>query len=264
MQLQSLDPVRQQHFFLPNAYSHNDYWNKRPLADALENGFLYVEADIFLLSGQLIVAHVNPFWKKNRTLEELYFAPIARYLATPGCTIDRDHPVTLMIDIKTGAARTYKALLPLLEKYRHILTVCENGRISRNAVTVVLTGNKPTGILSEEVCRLAFIDADLKSIKKRPLNHAISPMASCRYSRLLKWSGKGPIPEAERTRLKLYIQMAHFQGKKVRLWASPENEAVWKELLACGVDLINTDRLVALKNFLVAEQRTLYPGKLYV
>jgi hypothetical protein len=39
-------------------------------------------------------------------------------------------------------------------------------------------------------------------------------------------------------------------GAKVRLWASPERKAVWDELLKCGVDLINTDQLVTLKNYL--------------
>ncbi len=33
---------------LPNAYAHNDFWHKRPLLDALQNGFRYIEVDIFL------------------------------------------------------------------------------------------------------------------------------------------------------------------------------------------------------------------------
>jgi hypothetical protein len=37
-----------QTIILPNAYAHNDYWHKRPLLDALDNGFTYVEADVFL------------------------------------------------------------------------------------------------------------------------------------------------------------------------------------------------------------------------
>jgi hypothetical protein len=77
--------------------------------------------------------------------------------------------------------------------------------------------------------------------------------ASCRYSRLLKWNGEGSLPLAERQRLCRYVAMAHKFGKRVRLWASPENTIVWKELLNCGVDLINTDKLVELKNFLLSD-----------
>ncbi|MCS6919603.1 MAG: hypothetical protein NZM28_07520, partial [Fimbriimonadales bacterium] len=42
---------------LPRAHSHNDYWRKRPLQDALECGFCSVEADIFLVDGKLLVGH---------------------------------------------------------------------------------------------------------------------------------------------------------------------------------------------------------------
>src|SRR6188474_618057 len=42
---------------LPNAFSHNDYRRKRPLSDALDNGFRYVEADVYLRKGKLVVAH---------------------------------------------------------------------------------------------------------------------------------------------------------------------------------------------------------------
>ena len=65
-----------QSIYLPNAYAHNDYWHKRPLLDALENGYSYVEADIFLLNGNLVVSHILPFLKKKRTLEKLYLKPL--------------------------------------------------------------------------------------------------------------------------------------------------------------------------------------------
>ena len=53
--------------------------------------------------------------------------------------------------------------------------------------------------------------------------------------------------------MEFYVAKAHLQGKKVRLWASPENKVVWAELLKCNVDLINTDKLGALRNFLISE-----------
>jgi putative flavoprotein involved in K+ transport len=41
---------------LPNAHSHNDYLRPRPLLDALDQGFCGVEADVFLVDGDLLVA----------------------------------------------------------------------------------------------------------------------------------------------------------------------------------------------------------------
>ena len=42
---------------LPQGHSHNDYYNKRPLLDALTNGFCSVEADVFLKNEKLLVGH---------------------------------------------------------------------------------------------------------------------------------------------------------------------------------------------------------------
>ena len=33
---------------LPNAFAHNDYSHKRPLHEAMENGYTNMEADVFL------------------------------------------------------------------------------------------------------------------------------------------------------------------------------------------------------------------------
>ena len=62
------------------------------------------------------------------------------------------------------------------------------------------------------------------------------------------------IPADEKQKLTELITQAHQQHKKVRLWASPENKAVWKELLSCGVDLINTDNLEELRQFLLEQK----------
>ena len=41
---------------LANAHAHNDYEHDRPLLDALDEGFTSIEADVFLVEGQLLVA----------------------------------------------------------------------------------------------------------------------------------------------------------------------------------------------------------------
>jgi hypothetical protein len=37
----------------------------------------------------------------------------------------------------------------------------------------------------------------------------------------------------------------------VRFWATPEKPEVWRELLKAEVDLINTDKLAELREFLM-------------
>jgi hypothetical protein len=228
------------------------------LFDALNNGFMNIEADIFLKKNKLVIAHIFPYFKSKRTLESLYFKPLYQQVEEHNGKVfaNSNKTVILMIDIKTGAENTYRVLMPLLEKYRSMLTGVENGKMIYRAVTVVLSGNKPYNLVENDPYRLAFIDEDLRRISRDTSTHNLFPMASCKYSHLLSWDGSGLIPENERERLVTFVNMAHNMGSKVRLWASPENKAVWDELLKCGVDLINTDHLTDLRNYLTSGQVT--------
>src|ERR1700744_818763 len=103
-----------QNISLPNAYAHNDYWHKRPLYDALEDGFTHIEADIYLRDGQLVVAHVLPRLRMRKKLDSLYLKPlIACINGTNRQSACPEYPVMLMIDIKSAAGSTYRALKQL-------------------------------------------------------------------------------------------------------------------------------------------------------
>src|SRR4051812_9052581 len=69
---------------LPNAFAHNDYSHKRPLHDALANGYTNIEADVFLIGKSLVVAHVNPYFKSHRKLEKLYLQPLLQQIIDNG------------------------------------------------------------------------------------------------------------------------------------------------------------------------------------
>ena len=241
---------------LPNAFAHNDYSHKHPLFDALQNGYTNIEADIFLHRGNLVVAHINPYFKAHRKLEGLYLKPLFDHITENKGELYAGYnkPITLMIDIKTDANTTYAALKPLLEKYKAILTSYENGKVTPGKVTVVLSGHKPYAMIQNEEQRFAFIDEDLRKTARDTSYANVFEMASCKYSKLLKWKGSGTISDNEQQKLCSYVAMAHKSGEKVRLWASPDNKAVWHELLKCGVDYINTDKLVALKDFLIGNR----------
>jgi hypothetical protein len=48
------------------------------------------------------------------------------------------------------------------------------------------------------------------------------------------------------------VDRAHKANRRVRFWGTPEKVALWKDLRAAGVDLINTDDLAGLGEFLFA------------
>ena len=238
---------------LDNAFAHNDYKHKRPLLDALNWGVANIEADIFLYKNNLVVAHVMPYFRTDKTLEKLYFKPLLdRFIQNKDIYKGYKEPIVLMIDIKSDANKTYTKLKELLVKYQSILTRYDNGVTTPGAVTVVISGNKPYKLMAAETSRLAFIDDDLK---KGWISNKISKikelclMASSKFSRITKWDGKKPITAEEKEKLCVYITKAHAEGKKVRLWAIPENPVVWTTLMDCGVDLINSDNLEGMSTY---------------
>jgi hypothetical protein len=58
------------------------------------------------------------------------------------------------------------------------------------------------------------------------------------------------MPGAEARRLRELVTRAHGQARKIRFWGGPDTPALWQEQRAAGVDLINTDRLADLRQFL--------------
>jgi len=243
--------ARAQERYFDQGYAHNDYLHGKPLFEALGNGYTHIEADVFLLKDSLVVAHWFPYLKTNRTLESLYLAPLKQLFGNTRAGFGIP-PLTLVIDIKSSSAKTYQALRPLLEKYSSLLSVVQNGVYKQGRINIVLTGNRPIDLISGETNRLVMLDDLLDQSSARLDNHLFA-MASCKYSKVLQWAGKGTIPVKEKTGLLKLVKTAHRQGKKVRLWASPENENVWRELLNCGVDYINTDQLTRLKTFCDAQ-----------
>jgi hypothetical protein len=235
---------------LPRAHAHNDYEHPRPLLDALDHGFCSVEADIWLVKEQLLVAHTLLQLNTGRTLETLYLDPLKERVKANGGKVYRNGPTFyLMIDIKTDAKETYAALAKVLEKYADILTVARDGKTEQKAVTVVISGNRDLKTISAQKVRYAAIDgrpADLDGDAPASL----IPWISQQWGVLFKWDGTGAMPAEERKKLRDFVARAHKQGRKVRFWATPEKVEVWKELLAADVDFLNTDKLAELQKFL--------------
>jgi hypothetical protein len=239
---------------LENAHAHNDYRHPRPLLDALDRGFASVEADVFLLDGQLLVGHDQPELKSDRTLETLYLEPLARRARENGGRVYRHGGrFLLFVDIKSAADDTWRQLQPLLAKYADILATTDDNRHRDAAITVVLTGNRPSEALSRSRTRLAALDGRLDDLERTaPVD--LMPVISDDWAAHFDWKGQGPMPDTERNKLREIVRRAHQQRRVLRFWRTPEDEAVWQELRSAGVDLIGTDQLDRLANFLRSKQ----------
>jgi hypothetical protein len=235
---------------LPRAHSHNDYEHPRPLLDALSEGFCSVEADIYLVEGRLLVAHDRKDARPERTLESLYLEPLRqRVIANKGRVFPNGPPITLLIDLKSEAAATYAVLAPILDSYSDVLTAFTAAETKTNAVTVILSGNRPRELLAAEALRYAAYDGRIDDLTHPEIPASFIPLISESWGKLFKWNGRGAIPAAERERLRQLVRDAHQQGRRIRFWGTPDSPSVWEESWTAGVDLINTDRLKELREF---------------
>ncbi len=229
----------------PNAHAHNDYVHVRPLREALENGFASVEADVHLQNGKLLVAH-DRTTAGSPTLERLYFIPLDSIVKSNSESVYKGikAPFYLMIDIKTEGEASYVALKELLNRYPRL-------RCSPNscAVKIFLSGERPLGVMMKEGYAGFGIDGRPDDVGKG-VAVDLMPVISDTYKNWSSWKGQAPPDDKDLQRIKDLAQRVHAEGKKLRLWAIPDHELVWQELLKVGVDFINTDHLRELNTFL--------------
>jgi len=235
---------------LPGAHAHNDYLHARPLLDALDRGFCSVEADIYLVEGKLLVAHNRKDVKPERTLSALYLDPLRDRVKRNGGRVFPSGPeFTLLIDFKTDWHTIYPVLRTTLTDYPDLLSTFRDGAKQSNAITVILTGNRAKEMFAGENVRFAAYDGTLADLDTSAPADLI-PWISANWAPTFAWRGQGVLPEAEAARLKEIVAKAHAKGRRVRFWGAPDHAAFWQAMRDAGVDLINTDDLSGVEDFL--------------
>ena len=232
------------------AHAHNDYEHARPLFDALDHGFLSIEADIYLVDGQLLVAHDRDKVQPARTLAALYLDPLRERIRQNGGHVHPDGPpIILLIDVKSEAGATYAVLHEMLARYAGMLTTYRGARIEPGAVTAIVSGNRARAVMAAQAVRYAALDGRIDDLTT-DAPATLIPLVSDNWAKVFSWRGDIPMPAAERERLREFVRLAHARGRLLRFWNNPERPEVWRELRAAGVDLIGTDDLPRLRDFL--------------
>ena len=243
---------------LPRAHAHNDYEHERPLLDALEHGFGSVEADVWLVDSQLLVAHDRDQVRAERTLEALYLEPLWERFRKHGGVYPQDYanadaPFHLMIDFKSAGGPTYGRLRNVLRKYHAMLSRTDEDGFHPGAVTIVISGNRPTDSMATWTNRYCGIDGRPGDVDSAaPVD--LLPWISDNWFNHFRWRGVGEMPPVERDKLQAFVEKVHAGGRKLRFWATPDTPAMWRVLHDAGADFINTDDLPGLRGFLLAQE----------
>ncbi len=244
---------------LLRAHAHNDYMHEHPLLDALSFGYTSVEADIHLIDDTLYVAHDKEDIRMGRTLCKLYLQPLKKIvMSNNGRIYGKEIPFLLLVDIKSDADSTYRALKRVLNEYRSMLTSYENGKIEEGAVTIIISGNRPLQIMKNENRRYTFYDGRPSDLKNN-LQATLMPLISANWNDYFKWQGQGAFPENEGKRLAQLVDSVHSRHRKLRFWAtdviSKNQDNFWRALIDYNIDFIGTDKLEQLKDFFDSSSR---------
>lgn len=226
-----------------SVFSHNDYQQRLPLYAALNEQVVYIEADVFLSRGKLLVAHTTAEISETRSLDEMYLRPLQQILSRNNGKIytETSHSLTLMIDVKSDALGTLQALVTLLKKYPTLtessyLRITISGNIPDPTQWkafpgyITFDGRPGVAYTPEQLKRIALVSDDFR-----------------RYS---SWNGKGRIPTEELDKLEAVIDRVHQLGKKIRFWGSPDLSNAWMTFINLGADVLNTDQVDAVADYL--------------
>jgi alkaline phosphatase len=224
-------------------FAHNDYARPIPFYTAYELQVGFIEADVFLIEDEVLIAHHKHEIQKGKTLEALYLEPLLKAVQTNRGSVYKDPLVnlTLMIDLKTDGVSTLKAVVNDLEKYK-VLTSCPSLHfmISGNVPDPNKWFEFPPYITFDGRPGIRYTSEQLKRIS----------MISTNFRDHASWNGQGQIPDEELKKIRKLMEEVHTKGKQIRFWATPDFENAWKELMRVNMDVIVTDDVVALDQFL--------------
>lgn len=223
-----------------NAHSHNDYQNPNPFTTAYNEGFGSIEADIFPVNGDLYVAHDKKNIRPQNTLKALYLDPLLA-----GLKADNSRKLNLLIDVKEN----YADALTLLEKELQPLQKYLSTLQEKKNVTISISGERPSPNEYKQYPDYIFFDNDLKQ-KHDPEEWKRVNLVSLEFDKISTWNGQGSIPKSDLYKLKHIIDSVHAAGKPIRFWAAPDTEEAWKQQMKLHVDLIGTDKITGLGNYL--------------
>lgn len=238
-------------------HSNNDYYQSRPLFNAIDNYMKSIEIDIFMINNQFYVAHSVDEIKNERTLEKLYLNPLLEIINLNKGSIypNQNEVFYVFIDIKKDG----KKVIPLLnETINQFKSKIKNPNFN-SMIKFVITGDNDyesiintNGNLSIDGRPIDLLD-DINNVIKYDNN--LMPIISDDIKNWTKAKEPKELTELEIMTLKKFINDVHNQGQLVRFWGYKDDNQIWNYLIKLGVDLINNDNPEQFRLFINSYQK---------
>jgi len=230
-----------QNYSSASVFAHNDYEQPIPFYVAYQLQVGYIEADIFLQDGRLLVAHSISEIDTKRTLDSLYLIPLQKAIRqNKGYPYgDQQKSLTLMIDFKTEGNSTMQALVTTLNRYPDLITV--------KNLKVVISGNVPDPASWDKIPSFIHFDGR-PGIAYTPAQLKRIQLISTAFP--VKWNGKGVLTTEDLNKLTALRDEVHGKGKKLRFWGAPDFANSWIQLMKLEIDIIGSDQVSILVPFI--------------
>jgi len=232
----------------PIIHSHNDYAHAMPFWDAWNNRAGVIEADVYCINNELMVAHDKKDIRPGKTLDKMYIQPIVQLFNSN--QIDSARRFYLMIDIKENAARVLDILIGLLQQHSSAF----NWELNPNAVQVFISGERPPDSSFHHYPPCIMFDG-LPALKYAPEDLDKIVMISDNFQKYSHWNGTGVLTSEDSLTISGVVNAAHAEGKPVRFWGTPDTETCWSTLMRLHADVINTDKVKECRAFLNSVKR---------
>ncbi len=227
-------------------HSHNDYSQRSPFYGAYNAHAASIEADVYLVEGEIYVSHNRSDIKAACTLKAMYLDPIReKFCAHSGKVYADGAPLTLLVDLKDNAL-TLDAMLRLIKQD---YMACFDYPYNPSAVRLVITGDRVAASDFDKYPEFVFFDGvvgrDYTEAQKTRLG-----MVSQRLGAYSSWKATSPLSEADSLKLNAIVENTHKEGLKIRFWGYPDNERAWQTAINLGLDFINTDKPATVNTWL--------------
>jgi len=224
-------------------HAHNDYLHSRPLLDALDLGYTSIEIDIIKYDSRLIVSHDGHGLDHKPHIVDLYITPLKEYIEK------NDLNIWLLIDLKKYDKETLALLHDIAVANKDIFST-RSEEIQKKALKIILSGDMPRREIADNPeYKYFFIDGRPENLNEEYDSH-IMPLISTNLATYAVVSSEGGISALEKNKIAALVNDTHDQGKKFRFWNTKDHERSWSLLREIGVDLIGSDDLKRLSDFM--------------
>jgi alkaline phosphatase len=190
------------------------------------------------VNGKILVGHDTKDLLPNRSLENMYLAPLL-------ATNTPNKKLQLLIDVKTEAIGTLDSLIALLKTYPAL--------INNKNITITISGNTPPDSLF--ILYPQFIHFDGRIFKNYTTDQLSKiSLISEDYGKFTMWNKTWPMQVVAEEKIKAAIEKIHALNKPIRLWGTPDFPLAWEKFIEMKIDFINTDKIEEITQFFQSRQ----------